>query len=161
MGLCQCDERRVFLQAVKGRQAGGPYLWEKQRQALREAVKILGEGSVSTHLIVGLGETEREMVQTIQWCVDLGVYPSLFAFTPITGTLMENGSQPSLSHYRRIQIAHYLITRGKTRYEKMIFDEDGRLVDFGVSEEDLWQVIRSGKPFCRVSGLGLITAYFL
>jgi len=102
---------------IKGRLVGGPYVWERQREALREAVKIFGEGSVTTHLIVGLGETEEEMVQMIQWCVDSGVYPGLFAFTPIPGTLLENSPQPSLSHYRRVQIAHYLITHGKTRCE--------------------------------------------
>jgi len=145
---------------IKGRLAGGPYLWEEQLQALREAVKIFGEGFVGTHLIVGLGETEREMVQTIQWCVDLGVYPGLFAFTPIPGTLLENSPQPSLSHYRRIQIAHYLITHGNTRYEKMIFNEDDRLVDFGVSEEELWQVIRTGNPFVTSGCPGCNRPYY-
>ena len=145
---------------IKGRLAGGPYLWQKQRRALREAVKIFGEGFVGTHLIVGLGETEREMVQTIQWCVDNGVYPSLFAFTPIPGTLLENRPEPSLSRYRRIQIAHYLITRRKRRYERMIFDGDGRLVDFGVSEEELWQVIRSGNPFVTSGCPGCNRPYY-
>jgi biotin synthase len=145
---------------IKGRLAGGPYLWKKQRQALREAVKIFGEGLVGTHLIVGLGETEREMVQTIQWCVDSGVYPGLFAFTPIPGTLLENSPQPFLSQYRRIQIAHFLITRGKTLYEKMIFDGDGRLVDFGVSEEELRQVIRTGKPFVTSGCPGCNRPYY-
>ena len=145
---------------IKGRLAGGPYLWDEQRQALREAVKIFGEGSVSTHLIVGLGETEREMVQTIQWCVDLGVYPGLFAFTPIPGTFLENNPQPSLSQYRRIQIVHYLITCGKTRYEKMIFDGDDRLVDFDVSEEELMQVIRTGKPFVTSGCPGCNRPYY-
>jgi len=145
---------------IKGRLAGGPYLWEEQREALREAVKIFGEGYVSTHLIVGLGETEREMVQTIQWCVDLGIDPGLFAFTPIPGTLLEDSPQPSLSHYRRIQIAHFLITQGKTQYEKMIFDGDGRLVDFGVSEEELRQVIRTGNPFVTSGCPGCNRPYY-
>ena len=145
---------------VKGRLAGGPYIWEKQRRALREAVKIFGEGFVSTHLIVGLGETEREIVQTIQWCVDLGVFPGLFAFTPIPGTLLEDSPQPSLTHYRRIQIAHYLTAQGKTQYEKMIFDGDGRLVDFGVSEEELWHAIRTGNPFVTSGCPGCNRPYY-
>ena len=37
---------------VKGINVCGPYLWEKQRKALNEAVEVFGEGSVSTHLIV-------------------------------------------------------------------------------------------------------------
>jgi len=145
---------------IKGKLAGGPYVWERQLEALKEAVKIFGEGSVTTHLIVGLGETEEEIVKIIQWCVDSGVYPGLFAFTPISGTPLENSPQPHLSHYRRVQIAHYLITRGKTRCERMIFDGDGRLVDFGFSEKELWQIIRKGNPFVTSGCPGCNRPYY-
>jgi len=145
---------------IKGRLVGGPYVWGRQREALREAVKIFGEGSISTHLIVGLGETDKEMVQMIQWCVDLGVYPGLFAFTPIPGTLLENSPQPSLSHYRRVQIAHYLITYGKTRCENMTFDDDGCLINFGVSEERLQEVIETGEPFVTSGCPGCNRPYY-
>jgi len=145
---------------IKGRIAGGPYVWEKQREALREAVKIFGEGDITTHLIVGLGETEEEMVRIIQWCVDLGVHPGLFAFTPISGTLLEKCSQPSLSYYRRAQIAHYLITHGKTRFENMIFDDDGCFIDFGVSGEQLREVIDTGEPFVTSGCAGCNRPYY-
>lgn len=145
---------------IKGRLVSGPYVWERQREALKEAVKIFGEDSITTHLIVGLGETEKEIVQMIQWCVDLGVYPSLFAFTPIPGTLLENSPQPSLNHYRKVQIAHYLITHGKTRCENMIFDGEGRLVAFGVPEEELWQVVRTGEPFVTSGCPGCNRPYY-
>jgi biotin synthase len=145
---------------VKGKLAGGVYLWERQREALKDAVQTFGENHVTTHLIVGLGETEREMVQTVQWCVDSGVYPSLFAFTPIPGTLLEDLSQPSLSHYRRIQVARYLIISGKTRYEKMVFDENDHLADFGVSSEELKQVIVTGEPFVTSGCPGCNRPYY-
>lgn len=145
---------------IKGRLGGGPYNWERQREALREAVKIFGEGSVSTHLIVGLGETEEEMVQMIQWCFDLGVYPGLFAFTPIPGTLLEDKPRPSLSHYRRIQVTHYLITRGKTRFENMFFDDAGCLIDFGISETQLREIIETGEPFVTSGCPGCNRPYY-
>lgn len=132
---------------VKGSLAHGPYTWKKNQEALKKAVKIFGEGQVSTHLIVGLGETEEEMVKMIQWCADNGVHPGLFSFTPVPGTALESGSQPSLDCYRRIQVAHYLITNEKARYENMTFNNDGCLIDFGVSKDELLQAVRSGKPF--------------
>ena len=52
---------------------------------LSEALEVFGKGNVSTHIIVGLGETEKEAAQVIQRCVDMGVLPALFAFTPIRG----------------------------------------------------------------------------
>jgi len=133
---------------VKGFSAGGPYTWEKQFKLLGEAVDIFGNGKVSTHLIAGLGETEREMVSIIQRCVDMGVLPALFAFTPIPGTALENEAQPPIQSYRRIQIARHLIVHGIARYENMHFDDwEERLTDFGVEKEALMHTVQTGEPF--------------
>jgi len=145
---------------VKGQNIGGPYRWERQREALNEAVKVFGEGSVSTHLIVGLGETEKEICQTIQWCVDSGVYPGLFAFTPIPGTALENNPQPSLSSYRRAQVAHCLLTHRKTRFENMAFDSNNCITNFGISKELLLEVIDTGEPFLTSGCPGCNRPYY-
>jgi biotin synthase len=102
---------------------------------------------VSTHLIVGLGEIEREMVEIIQQCVDMGVLPALFAFTPIPGTTLENYSQPTVPQYRRIQLARHLIFRGVSSYENMSFGEEGCISDFGVDKDILIKTIQAGEPF--------------
>ena len=100
-----------------------------------------------SYLIVGLGETEREMVNIIQKCVDIGVLPALFAFTPISGTALERVPQPSIQKYRRIQIARHLIVHEIARYEDMRFDEEGCISDFSVDEQTLLQIIQMGEPF--------------
>ena len=145
---------------VKGRNMGGPYRWEKQRKALQEAVRVFGEGSVSTHLIVGLGETEKEICKTIQWCVDSGVYPGLFAFTPILGTALEDNPQPSLSSYRRVQLAHHLLTHRKSRFENMAFDRNSCLRDFGIPKERLLEVVDTGEPFLTSGCPGCNRPYY-
>jgi biotin synthase-related radical SAM superfamily protein len=132
---------------VKGAAAGGPYNWKNQFKQLRKAVEIFGKGNVSTHLIVGLGETEREAVGIIQECVDMGVLPALFAFTPIDGTALENKPQPLIESYRRIQLARYLIVNGTTRYESMRFDVGGRTTDVSIEKEALKRIVEKGKPF--------------
>ena len=145
---------------IKGKNVGGPYLWEKQRNALNEAVEVFGEASVSTHLIVGLGETEKEICQTIQWCIDSGVYPGLFAFTPIHGTPLENSSPPSLSSYRRIQLAHYLLTHKQSRFEDLTFDSGGCLTGFGASKEVVLEAIDRGEPFLTSGCPGCNRPYY-
>jgi len=137
---------KLFDEA-KGSIAGGPYNWEDQFRQLREAVEVFGKGNVSTHLIIGLGETEKEAVSTIQECVDMSVLPALFAFTPISGTALENNPQPQIESYRRVQLARYLIVNGIVRYENMRFDVDGRTTDFNVEEETLRRIVKTGKPF--------------
>ncbi len=136
----------VFSRA-KGLLAGGPYDWTRQFELLYEAVGIFGKGKVSTHFIVGLGETEREMVVAIDRCADADILPALFAFTPISGTALENTGSPSVPSYRRIQFARYLIVHRLTRVEAMRFDETGRLVDYGVRKTTLTDIVRTGKPF--------------
>jgi len=143
--------KEELFNKVKGVVAGGPYNWKQQFDLLNEAVGIFGKGKVSTHLIVGLGETEKEMVHAIQTCVDMGVLPALFAFTPISGTALENEAQPSIERYRRIQIARHLIVHGIARYENMRFDKEGNIQDFGLDKKALWQFAQTGEPF-RTSG---------
>ena len=145
---------------VKGQHIGGPYKWEKQREALKDAVKVFGEGSVSTHLIVGLGETEKDLCEVIQWCVDSGVYPGLFAFTPIPGTAFENNPPPILSSYRRVQVAHYLLTHKKTRLENIEFDNSGCVKNFGISKEQLLDIIDFGEPFLTSGCPGCNRPYY-
>jgi len=151
---------KELFDKVKGSSTNSPYRWETQREALMKALRVFGKNRVYTHLIVGLGETEKEIVQTIQWCVDYGVYPSLFAFTPIPGTALEGLPQPSVAVYRRVQLARYLIVHGKTRCEKMEFDKDGRLISFGVSGDLLQQVVESGGPFLTSGCPGCNRPYY-
>jgi len=96
------------------------------------------EGHVGTHLIVGLGENEEEMVDLLRNILAHGTPLGLFAFTPCKGTRMEKFEPPSLSHYRRIQIARHLIASG--RDEKMSFDGRGRISSFGLDSDDLKDV---------------------
>lgn len=138
---------KEIFEVVKGKSVGGPYTWENQWKILGGAVEVLGKGMISTHFIVGLGETEKELVSAIQSCVDLGVLPALFAFTPIAGTRFQNRCQPSIQTYRRIQIARHLIVNAFSRFEKMTFNSEGEILNFGIDEKRLLQIVETGKPF--------------
>ncbi|MCL2359645.1 MAG: radical SAM protein [Nitrososphaerota archaeon] len=126
---------------------GGCYNWENQFSLFEEALLVFGKGKVSTHLIVGLGETERQTVETIQRCVDLGVLPALFAFTPVPGTALEKGLAPNLASYRRVQLARHLIVQKKTNVSGFSFSAEGRIIAFGLENPVLEEVISSGLPF--------------
>jgi len=151
IGIALDAATKQIFDNVKGVVAGGPYDWEKQFNLLREAVNVFGKGKISTHLIAGLGETEKEMVEIIQKCVDIGVLPALFAFTPILGTALAGLPQPQIKSYRQIQIARYLIVHGIVKFENMQFDEEERIRDFGVGMQTLMRIIQTGEPF-RTSG---------
>jgi biotin synthase len=125
------------------------YSWEKTWKGLRASSEIFGKFNVICHLIAGLGESEEDMASTFQRLYDLGVYPSLFAFTPIKGTNYENLSPPDISSYRKLQLAHYLITSDVKRLEDFSFNK-GKIV---YEKEDLFHLsneifITRGCPSC-------------
>ena len=135
---------------IKGKEVG-PYSWNRTFELLAEAVKIFGKGKVSTHIIIGLGESEKDVAQLIQRLVDSNILPGLFSFTPIKGTALENRAQPSITVYRRIQLIRWLLVNHRTRVEQMEFSIKGTLLDFGVASEEINAIIDSGDPF-RTSG---------
>ncbi len=149
-----------LFRRVKGIDARGPYIWERQFELLAEAVRIFGRAGVSTHLIVGLGETEEEMVRTIQKCIDMGVLPALFSFTPIKGTKFGNMTQPAVSDYRRLQIARHLVLHGRSNFSRMHFDDAGRVIDFGVSMKKLRKIVGNGEPFLTSGCPGCNRPYY-
>ncbi len=87
---------------------------------------------ISTHLIVGIGETEEEMCRMIWWLRQRNIRPGIFAFTPIKGTEFENKERPSIGQYRRIQIAYYLIMHEHTTIAEFRF-ENGILINLNTN----------------------------
>ena len=147
LGIALDAATEAVFDKVKGKDAGRGYSWERQFRLLGEALAVFGKGNVSTHVIVGLGETEREAAQIMQRCIDMGVLPALFAFTPIRGTALENSSPPALESYRCVQLARYLIVNGKSTFSELRFDGEGKITSFDLKGEALKRIIESGEPF--------------
>lgn len=133
---------------IKGFAVKGPFIWDKQNHALQTALSIFGKHRTTTHLIIGLGETEYQTINLIQEFTDKGITIGLFPFTPIKGTALAHKPRPSLSHYRRIQLAHYLIRKKISHISQMRFNSaNTQLTDFGVPLETLNDVILQEDTF--------------
>ncbi len=141
--------REVFDQ-IKGESRGSRYRWEKHLKALKDALGIFGVGHVTTHLIVGLGETEKEAADFIFDMYGLGIGVGLFAFTPIKGTSLEGRPPPRIDVYRRIQTVRYLAQNEHLSREMVRTDKNGR-ISLDMDPKELKQILESGDAF-RVSG---------
>jgi len=64
-------------------------------EAWKNAVKLFGEGQVSSFLIAGLGETDSSILYGAEELARLGVVPYLLPLRPIAGTAFENAHPPS------------------------------------------------------------------
>jgi radical SAM protein (TIGR04043 family) len=63
-------------------------------EAFAAAIKVFGWGQVSTYLLAGLGDDLSTLVETCDRLIQMGVYPFVVPFVPITGTPLENYPSP-------------------------------------------------------------------
>lgn len=138
---------RVFRDVKRG--ARSDQAWAHSLDLIEQTARAF-PGRAALHLIVGLGETEEELVGRVQWAHDLGLIVGLFAFTPVRGTRLAGSSPPPLPKYRRMQSARWLIVSGASRSEEMAFDATGRLIDLGASLPETGERYQtSGCPDCN------------
>jgi len=124
--------------------------WQRQCDLLAELAERF-PGRISTHLIVGLGETEADLVQRFGWLAARGICIGLFAFTPVPGTALADRPPPALASYRRVQAARYLITQGQLDAGQMCFSPAGQIVSYGMPPQRLAALLGSGEAF-RTAG---------
>jgi len=139
IGIAIDAATRELFEMHRGQGVGGPHNWDQFWQTLAEAVDVFGHYKAGVHLIVGLGETEAEMVQTISRADGLGVLTHLFSLFPEAGTRIEKNSQPPLGKYRRVQLARYLINGGIISQQSIQFTPEGKIADFGVEIEKYFE----------------------
>ncbi len=132
---------RVFRRVKGGR-------WPRSLALIEETARRF-PGRSAVHLIVGLGETEREMAEAMQHLHDLGLTVGLFAFTPVRGTALQDVPPPPLEVYRRAQVARHLICGHLARAEDFTFSSAGRLLSFNLPA--LREHLAAGGAF-RTSG---------
>ena len=142
-----CATQEIFRK-IKGEDRKSDLSWKKLEKTLNDAIEVFGNRFVSTHLIIGIGETEKEAVEFIQKFFNKKITVGLFAFTPIKNTELENHPQPPIDVYRRIQLARNIIFTEKSSYDKMRFNNTNeRIIDFGINKKDIENIISTGKPF--------------
>ena len=138
---------RELFEKHRGKPAGGPHKWDHYWKIYEDCLEVFGKDMVGVHLIHGLGETEKELIETINRARVMGGSTHLFCFYPERFSALAQETQPQPSGYRRIQMARWLIDHDLSRFEKMTFDDEGRVTDFGVTRDVYEEALVSGKPF--------------
>jgi len=151
LGIAVDTATPELFDAMRGKGARGPHRWERYWETFEQAVEVFGEGMVGCHLIVGLGETERQMAERIQSVRDIGGCTHLFSFYPEPGSPLGDREPPPMGQYRRIQMARWIVDEGLGSASAFSYDAHGRITDFGLDPGELEREIASGEAF-RTSG---------
>jgi len=133
----------------RGKGVSGPHKWDHYWDVVKWSSEVFGSGNVGVHLIVGIGETEQEIIETIQKANDLGARTHLFSFYPEDGSKLEDHEQPKYGNYRRVQLARYLINEGLGTINDMKFNEKGQVTDFG---NDVNEILANHREAFMTSG---------
>ena len=136
---------------TRGKGVQSPHSWAKYWEILMDAREIFGPQKFGAHIIVGMGETEHDVLALVQKLVDLGGHSHMFCFFPERGSLMDHLPATPRDQWRRVQLARYLIDYRGVRVEQMSFDGEGRVTGFGIPQNELDDVIGAGIAF-RTSG---------
>nr|MDO8114823.1 radical SAM protein [Candidatus Sigynarchaeota archaeon] len=147
VGIAIDASTEAIFERLRGHGVQGPHSWNKYWEVLHDAIDVFGNVDTSIHLMIGIGETEREAVAVMQWVHALGADTHLFSFFPEAGSAMEHEPQPGIGKYRRIQLARESIHRELTAFDRMTFNDKDQLVDFGMGTGQVTKLIEDGIAF--------------
>ncbi|MFQ5974576.1 MAG: radical SAM protein, partial [Alphaproteobacteria bacterium] len=125
IGLDAASEEVFFR--TRGRGVRGPHSWPQHWQIARTARWLFGPMKVNCHVMVGLGETDRDLVELFYQLKSEQIAAYLFSFNPEPGTTMADVPRAPIKRWRRIQLTKYLIEHRDLPREAIEFDEAGML----------------------------------
>ena len=146
--------RPDLFDLYRGKGVKGPHRWKRYWDVLEDAIEIFKPYHVGVHLMVGMGESEKDMVNLMDRLWNMKVCNHLFSFFPEQGSVLSHRDQPPWDVYLRIQLARFLIEEGISDHRRMQFDQNGRIVDFGINFKELEEIISTGIPFMTTGCLG-------
>jgi radical SAM protein (TIGR04043 family) len=85
-------------------------------EAFAAAVAIFGRGQVSTYLLAGLGDSVQDLLEACHRLIEIGVYPFVVPFVPVSGTPLARHRPPSAQFMRSIlqPLGQWLTEAGMT-----------------------------------------------
>jgi radical SAM protein (TIGR04043 family) len=85
-------------------------------EAFTAAVSEFGRGQVSTYLLAGLGDTVESLLEAAYVLIQIGVYPFVVPFVPVSGTPLAGHPPPTADFMRAVlqPIGDWLTEAGMT-----------------------------------------------
>ena len=136
-----------LFEATRGKGTKGPHNWEHHWRIIRAARQIYGPMRVNCHIIVGLGETDRELVDMFYQLKEEQIAGYLFSFNPEPGTVMQDISRSPIHRMRRIQLVKHLIENQDLPRAALSFDQDGNISRLETPETMVEVAVSTGLPF--------------
>lgn len=128
--------------------AGGAGLsWEKYWSVVDDARDIFGPWKVNCHTVVGLGESDRDLIEMFFKLKEREIFPYLFCFNPEPDSRLGEMEKSPISRWRRIQLAKHLIEKYDYSQSAFSFDDEGNLAHMKGAPSQVNAVVETAIPF--------------
>ena len=125
----------------------GGLRWDKYWEIIGHARDVFGPWKVNCHTLVGIGETDHDLVETFVRLRDREIFSYLFSFNPEPNSRLGNAPRAPLGRWRRIQLVKHLIESQGVNASACEFDEAGALVRLDLPRERVLEAIWQGEAF--------------
>ncbi len=128
----------------------GKLSWDNYWDIIYASRDIFGPWKVNIHTVVGLGETDRDLVEIFYHLYERQILPYLFSFNPEPDSRMGDWDRAPITRWRRIQLIKHLIEHKNLAKEDIVFDDNNSISGLKVSNADIREAVEGldkGKPF--------------
>jgi len=126
--------------------AGG-LRWEKYWEVVDDARDIFGPWKVNVHTLVGLGETDRDLIEIFERLAQRQIFSYLFCFNPEPDSRLGGRAKAPIRRWRRLQLAKHLIESEGFGPERFAFDDDGNLAELRAPRPEVEAAVAGGVAF--------------
>ena len=125
----------------------GGLMWHNYWQIVEQSRDVFGPWKVNCHTLVGLGETDRDLMAIFERLLERQVFSYLFCFNPEPDSRMAEQPKPEVRRWRRVQLAKFLLEEGGLEPTAFDFDDSGALSRIRAPAELVERVVRDGHAF--------------
>ena len=145
IGLDAVTEDR--FRSIRGDVPRGGLSWEQYWEIVSLAREIYGPWKVNCHTLVGLGETDRDLIELFDRLLGRQVFSYLFCFNPEPDSRMAQHPKSSVTRWRRVQLVKFLLEETGLAPDAFGFDGDGALSSIGAPADLIDRVVSQGHAF--------------
>ncbi|WP_372787911.1 radical SAM protein [Paraconexibacter sp.] len=134
----------------------GGLRWDQYWEIVGHARRIFGPWKVNCHTLVGLGESDHDLMGIFARLLDREIFSYLFCFNPEPDSRMGHVEKTPVQRWRRIQLAKFLLEEEGLDPGAFRYDDDGGLVRIHAPRDLVERVVDDGWAFmtngCPSSG---------
>lgn len=145
VGLDAVTEK-VFLERRTNVPQGG-LKWSNYWDVIRWSREIYGPWKVNCHVLVGLGESDADLIDIFYRLKERQIFSYLFCFNPEPDSRMGAHPKSTITRWRRIQLVKTLLEEYELPRQSIRLDEKGALVGIEADRRQVESVVGAGLAF--------------